>query len=118
MEGTHPSYRPSDRLYQVIWIRRSDKPAKILEALVETSDSLEANDSMTTQAGKAMWAKESCRTAFRVAKYADKLSSNLLAYFNSPEWATKNGVLAFKRQQVRIPSPFPFSSLCRRTSLA
>lgn len=63
---------------------------------------MDACDQLTQkeQPGKSEWSKAACRSAFRLAQYADSLYLSVVAQMKSAEWATALAVTAHKRQQV------------------
>ena len=56
------------------------------------------------QPGNADWCKATCRSAFRLAHYADTLYISLAAQMKGAEWGTAQAVTAHKRQQARPKS--------------
>lgn len=52
------------------------------------------------QPGSAEWSRIACRSAFRLAQYADSLYISVVAQMRSTEWNTALAVTAHKRQQV------------------
>lgn len=67
-----------------------------METMTRACDWLQQHE----QPGNAEWCKTACRSAYRLAQYADTLYITLAAQMKSIEWNTAQAVTAHKRQQV------------------
>ena len=63
---------------------------------MEACDELEQQG----QTNSADWCKALCRSAFRLAQYADALYMSVVAQMKSSDWNTAQAVTAHKRHQV------------------
>ena len=68
----------------------------MLEGMKAASELLEAHKGPES----SQWRKAACRSAFRLARYADSLYNSVVAQMQSAEWKTARNVIAHKQRQV------------------